>query len=63
MLRRLNGRNRREDDKALTVAPEALDDFFAHFDAPASDEAVITYSGDLDALLAAPKDAARQKPS
>ncbi|MBC9005437.1 hypothetical protein ACWIGG_28410 [Micromonospora aurantiaca (nom. illeg.)] len=32
-----------EDVNALTVSPEALDDFFARFDAPADDEDVIIY--------------------
>jgi hypothetical protein len=38
---------------ALTVTPEALDDFFARFDAPADDEDVIVYTGDLDVLVTA----------
>ncbi|MFJ1528262.1 hypothetical protein ACIOFV_07505 [Streptomyces mirabilis] len=41
LLRRLAERNEREDANALTVSPEALDDFFARFDAPADDEDVI----------------------
>ena len=53
LLRRLDERNQREDANALTVTPEALDDFFARFEPPADDEEVITYSGDLGALLAA----------
>lgn len=53
LLRRLAERNQREDANALTVTPEALDDFFARFDVPAEDEEVIVYNGDLDALLAA----------
>ncbi|MFI7093964.1 AAA family ATPase [Streptomyces lydicus] len=52
-LRRLAERNRREDANALTVTPQALDDFFARFDPPAGDEEVIVYTGDLDALVAA----------
>ncbi|MGW7359635.1 AAA family ATPase [Streptomyces sp. NPDC054802] len=53
LLRRLAERNQREDANALTVTPEALDDFFARFDPPAGEEEVIVYTGDLDALVAA----------
>ncbi|MGW7283025.1 hypothetical protein ACWGIV_33115 [Streptomyces sp. NPDC054844] len=53
LLRRLAERNQREDANALTVTPEALDDFFGRFDPPADDEEVIVYSGDLDALVTA----------
>nr|WP_234316428.1 hypothetical protein [Streptomyces violaceoruber] len=53
LLRRLTERNQREDANALTVTPEALDDFFARFGTPADDEEVIVYTGDLDSLLAA----------
>ncbi|MFE9455482.1 AAA family ATPase [Streptomyces californicus] len=53
LLRRLVERNQREDANALTVTPEALDDFFARFDPPADDEDVIAYTGDLDALVTA----------
>lgn len=53
LLRRLAERNQREDANALTVSPEALDDFFARFDAPADDEDVIVYTGDLDVLVTA----------
>lgn len=60
LLRRLAERNQREDANALTVTPEALDDFFARFDTPTQDEEVIVYSGNLDALLAG-LDAARLK--
>ncbi|MYS42568.1 AAA family ATPase [Streptomyces sp. SID5998] len=52
LLRRLAGRNQREDANALTVTPEALDDFFARFDVPAEDEEVIVYTGSVDGLLA-----------
>jgi len=34
LLRRLEGRNQRADANALTVTPEALDDFFARFEPP-----------------------------
>lgn len=34
LLRRLEARNQREDGNALTVTPEALDDFFARFEPP-----------------------------
>ncbi|MFD0064147.1 hypothetical protein [Streptomyces sp. NPDC056690] len=47
------GRNAREDANALTVTPEALDDFFARFDALADDEDVIIWTGEADALAAA----------
>ncbi|MGX9228689.1 AAA family ATPase [Streptomyces albus] len=53
LLRRLVERNRREDANALTVTPEALDDFFARFDVPAESEKVVVYNGDLGALVAA----------
>ncbi|CAM5587777.1 hypothetical protein SALBM135S_07544 [Streptomyces alboniger] len=53
LLRRLTERNVREDANALTVTPEALDDFFARFDPPADDEDMIVYTGDLDVLVAA----------
>ena len=53
LLRRLDERNQREDANALTVTPEALDDFFARFEPPADDEEVITYNGDIGALLTA----------
>ncbi|MEU9737230.1 ATP-binding protein [Streptomyces sp. NPDC048002] len=53
LLRRLAERNARQDANALTVSPEALDDFFARFDPPADDEDVIVYTGDVDVLLTA----------
>lgn len=53
LLRRLAERNQRADANALTVTPEALDDFFARFDAPAEDEEVIVYTGDSGQLLTA----------
>ncbi|MGD3111924.1 hypothetical protein [Streptomyces sp. YGL11-2] len=49
----LVGRNEREDANALTVTPDALDDFFARFDPPATDEDVIACTGDLDVLAVA----------
>ncbi|MYV63805.1 AAA family ATPase [Streptomyces sp. SID4931] len=61
LLRRLTERNRREDANALTVTPEALDDFFARFDSPTDDEKVSVYTGDLDALLAALSAARRRQ--
>ncbi|MGW5659467.1 AAA family ATPase [Streptomyces sp. NPDC003758] len=51
LLRRLAERNEREDANALTVTPEALDDFFDRFDVPAEDEDVIVYTGSVDRLL------------
>ncbi|MBV9024872.1 MAG: ATP-binding protein [Streptomycetaceae bacterium] len=53
LLRRLADRNQRDDANALTVTPEALDDFFARFDPPAEDDEMIVYTGDLDALVTA----------
>jgi predicted kinase len=51
LLTRLNERNRREDANALTVTPEALDDFFARFEPPGDDELAVVYNGDLDTVL------------
>ncbi|GAA2620191.1 ATP-binding protein [Streptomyces axinellae] len=51
LLRRLAERNQREDANALTVTPEALDDFFARFEPPDDDEETIAYTGDLNELL------------
>ncbi|MGW7825000.1 hypothetical protein ACWGLF_44920 [Streptomyces puniciscabiei] len=53
LLRRLEQRNQREDANALTVSPEALDDFFARFEppTPTPDEDAIVYTGDVDAML------------
>ncbi|MFG2690886.1 AAA family ATPase [Streptomyces sp. NPDC048405] len=53
LLRRLAERNEREDANALTVTPEALDDFFARFDPPSDDEDVVVCTGNLDVLVAA----------
>ncbi|WP_371665828.1 ATP-binding protein [Streptomyces sp. NBC_01241] len=50
LLRRLAARNQREDANALTVTPEALDDFFARFEPPADDEGAITYNGDTESI-------------
>ncbi|MBC2875428.1 ATP-binding protein [Streptomyces mobaraensis] len=52
LLRRLADRNRREDANALTVSPQALDDFLVRFEPPAPDEGALVYAGDLDAVLA-----------
>ncbi|MFI5682327.1 AAA family ATPase [Streptomyces sp. NPDC051636] len=57
LLRRLAERNQRQDANALTVTPEALDDFFARFDPPDDDEDVIVYSGDPELLVATLRDA------
>lgn len=38
LLRRLAERNARTDANALTVSPEALEDFYARFDVPGADE-------------------------
>jgi predicted kinase len=51
LLTRLNERNHREGANALTVTPEALDDFFARFEPPADDEDAVVYDGDLDTAL------------
>ncbi|MDX3590807.1 ATP-binding protein [Streptomyces sp. ID03-2B] len=53
LLRRLAERNQRKDANALTVTPEALDDFFARFDSPTEREEVIVFTGELDALMTA----------
>jgi hypothetical protein len=42
LLRRLAARNQRRDANALTVTPEALDDFFARFEPPTDDEDAVT---------------------
>ncbi|WFB09918.1 ATP-binding protein [Streptomyces sp. LX-29] len=60
LLRRLAERNQRGDANALTVTPEALDDFFARFDPPEDDEEVIVYTGDLGRLVT-PLSATRQR--
>ncbi|WP_166802853.1 hypothetical protein [Streptomyces sp. ICN441] len=52
LLRRLEQRNQRGDANALTVSPQALDDFFARFEPPTEDEEVIVYTGDVDAVYA-----------
>ncbi|MFK0296312.1 AAA family ATPase [Streptomyces sp. NPDC090442] len=57
LLRRLAERNQREDANALTVTPEALDDFFARFDPPADDEEAIVYTGDPNTLVATLREA------
>ncbi|KAB7852858.1 ATP-binding protein [Streptomyces mobaraensis] len=51
LLRRLAARNEREEANALTVSPEALDDFFARFEPPADDEHAVVYTGDPGAVL------------
>jgi predicted kinase len=50
LLRRLAARNRRRDANALTVTPEALDDFFARFEPPTADEDAVTYNGDVEVI-------------
>jgi predicted kinase len=50
LLRRLDGRNRREDANALTVTASALDDFFARFEPPADDEGATVYTGEPDTV-------------
>ena len=52
LLRGLNERNERADANALTVSPEALDDFFARFDPPEDDEhAAVFTDGDPATVL------------
>jgi predicted kinase len=53
LLRRLEQRNQREDANALTVTPEALEDFFARFEPPGDDESAVIYTGDADQVYAA----------
>ncbi|CAM5736724.1 hypothetical protein SAFG77S_08536 [Streptomyces afghaniensis] len=50
LLRRLAARNQRRDANALTVAPEALDDFFARFEPPTADEDAVSYNGDVEVI-------------
>lgn len=50
LLRRLTERNLRTDANSLAVTPEALDDFFARYEAPASEEHPVEYPGDAGAL-------------
>ncbi|MEU9603392.1 ATP-binding protein [Streptomyces sp. NPDC048057] len=52
LLDRLAARNAREDANALTVTPEALDDFIHRFEAPTADENPWDYPGTIEALLA-----------
>ncbi|WP_445529755.1 AAA family ATPase [Streptomyces cyslabdanicus] len=52
LLRRLAARNQRRDANALTVTPEALDDFFARFEPPTDDEGAVTYNGDAEVIRA-----------
>ncbi|WP_406295913.1 ATP-binding protein [Embleya sp. NBC_00888] len=47
LLRRLAERNRRGDANSLIVTPEALDDFFARFEAPQNEGEEIVESGRL----------------
>jgi predicted kinase len=53
LLRRLEQRNQRADANALTVTPEALEDFFARFEPPGSDENVVINTGDPGQVYAA----------
>ncbi|MFD4950478.1 AAA family ATPase [Streptomyces sp. NPDC058451] len=50
LLRRLDARNERQDAIALTVSPQALDDFFARFEPPADDEDAVTYNGNTEII-------------
>lgn len=45
-----SARNQRQDANALTVTPEALDDFFARFEPPAYDKGAVTYNGDAEVI-------------
>ncbi|MDH6134204.1 putative kinase [Kitasatospora sp. MAA4] len=51
LLQRLEQRNQRQDANALTVTPEALNDFFARFEAPTEGEGAIVYTGDPEAII------------
>ncbi|TQF04586.1 ATP-binding protein [Kitasatospora acidiphila] len=53
LLRRLEQRNQRVDANALTVTPDALDDFFARFEAPIESEDAVLYDGDPEAIVRA----------
>ncbi|MGW0999377.1 hypothetical protein ACWD5V_40150 [Streptomyces sp. NPDC002523] len=50
LLQRLGRRNELKDANALTVTPEALDDFFARFEPPTDDEGAVTYNGDAEVI-------------
>ncbi|WSQ12957.1 ATP-binding protein [Streptomyces sp. NBC_01231] len=50
LLQRLATRNQRRDANALTVTPEALDDFFSRFEPPADVEGAVTYNGDVEVI-------------
>ncbi|MEK8146325.1 ATP-binding protein [Streptomyces sp. M10(2022)] len=50
LLRRLVARNERQDANALTVTPQALDDFFARFEPPSADEDAVRYNGDPEII-------------
>ncbi|GGN46138.1 hypothetical protein GCM10011578_098740 [Streptomyces fuscichromogenes] len=45
LLRRLAGRNEREDANALTVTESALDDFYARFEPPHGEDAEVIPPG------------------
>ncbi|MCC9311938.1 ATP-binding protein [Kitasatospora sp. RB6PN24] len=51
LLRRLEQRNQRVDANALTVTPEALDDFFARFEDPIESEDAVLYDGDPEVIV------------
>ncbi|MDT0415233.1 ATP-binding protein [Streptomyces sp. DSM 41982] len=51
LLARLALRNPREDADALTVTPEALDDFLARFESPGADEDALVHDGDTARLV------------
>jgi predicted kinase len=48
LLRRLHGRNQRQDANALTVTGSALNDFFARFQPPTPDEHAIIHTGNTE---------------
>ncbi|MFG3126726.1 AAA family ATPase [Streptomyces tendae] len=50
LLRRLATRSDRQDANALTVTPQALDDFYARFEPPTDDEDAVTYNGDTEII-------------
>lgn len=50
LLHRLTERNQRDDANALTVTPEALDDFLARFDAPDDEGEQVVSGGTPDSV-------------
>lgn len=61
MLRRLRGRNRRDDANALTVTPEPLDELLRPLRSPLQDEHAMISTGDLDAVARGGNDVERRR--